>query len=248
MQGPNFILLHGGGQGSWVWRQLIDALTAQSADCLTLDVPGCGTKRGRDISAVEFDDIATELIADVESAGLADPILVGHSQAGQLIPRMADLAPGLFRRLIYVTCSAAPPGRSILELIGNQRRGDGNDQVGFPLDPATTPLGDQFRAMFCNDMSSTDQDAFLAKLGQDNWPLSSYTYRDWRYGHLASAFSTYVICEQDQSLPAPWQERFADTLQVGRTVRIDAGHQAMNTQPGALADLLLTEAGNDRVR
>ena len=235
MAGPTFALLHGGGQGSWVWRELIDALTIRSADCLTLDVPGCGTKRGRDTSAIEFDDIATELVADLEAAGVQDVVLVGHSQGGQLIPRMVERASGLFGRLIYVTCSAAPPGRSILELIGNQRRGDGNDQVGFPLDPATTPLGDQFRAMFCNDMSSTDQDAFLAKLGQDNWPLSSYTHRDWRYAHLSSFPSTFVLCGRDMALTPAWQERFAATLRVTNTVRIDAGHQVMNSQPEALA-------------
>ena len=248
MQGPNFVLLHGGGQGSWVWRELIDALTARSAECLALDVPGCGTKRDRETTAVEFDDIATELIADIEVAGARDMTLVGHSQAGQLIPRMAELAPGLFDRLVYVTCSAAPPGRSILQLIGNCRRGDREDKVGFPLDPATTPLADQFRAMFCNDMSPAHQEAFLARLGQDNWPLSSYTHRDWRYDHLGSASSTYVICELDQSLPPSWQERFAATLQATDTVRIAAGHQAMNTQPDTLADLLLTEAGRGRVR
>ena len=94
-------------------------------------------------------------------------------------------------------------------------------------------------------MSPAHQDAFLAELGRDNWPLSSYTHRDWRYDHLAAVSSTYVICERDQSLPPSWQQRFADTLRVGRTVRIDAGHQAMNTRPDTLANLLLAKAGHD---
>ncbi len=248
MSGPTLVLLHGGGQGSWVWRDVIDALTKRSADCLTLDVPGCGTKRGRDTSAIEFDDIATELIADLEAAGAGDVVLVGHSQAGQLIPRMAEFAPAMFRRLIYVTCSAAPHGSSILELMGSCRHGDSEECVGYPLDPTAGPFEENFSIMFGNDMSASDQDAFLAQLGPDMWPPSSYTYRDWRYAHLSSFPSTFILCERDMALPPPWQERFAATLRATDMVRIDAGHQAMNSQPEALADVLLAQMGGDRVR
>lgn len=248
MRGPNFVLLHGGGQGSWVWRELIDALAARSADCLTLDVPGCGTKRARDTSAIEFDDIAIELIAELEAAGAQDVILVGHSQAGQLIARMAERAPDLFGRLIYVTCSAPPDGTSVLELMGGCRHGESEDCVGYPLDPAAGPFEENFPIMFGNDMSAADRDAFLARLGPDNWPLSSYIHRDWRYSHLSSFPSTFVLCERDMALPPAWQERFAATLQVTNIVRIDAGHQVMNSQPEALADVLLAQTGSERVR
>ena len=50
------------------------------------------------------------------------------------------------------------------------------------------------------------------------------------------------------ALPPPWQERFAATLRATDMVRIDAGHQTMNSQPEALADVLLAQMGFDRVR
>jgi hypothetical protein len=50
-----------------------------------------------------------------------------------------------------------------------------------------------------------------------------------------------VLCLQDMSLPPPWQVRFAETLRVEKTIRIDAGHQVMNTRPQALAEVLLAE-------
>ena len=67
----DFVFLHGGGQGSWIWNETLAALAQQSggrARCHALDIPGCGTKRGRDTSAIAFDDIAPELIADIEAA------------------------------------------------------------------------------------------------------------------------------------------------------------------------------------
>jgi pimeloyl-ACP methyl ester carboxylesterase len=238
----NFALLHGGGQGSWLWDDVIGHLSASGeVECIALDVPGCGAKRARDTSAIEFDDVARELIADIDATGMRDVVLVGHSQAGMPIARMVEFAPTMFSRLVYVTCSAPPPGTSVLVLVGNCLHGEREDNVGYPLDPRTTSFQERFAIMFCNDMPGPDRDAFLAKLGHDNWPMSSYSYRDWRYDHLGVVSSTYVLCEQDMSLPPAWQERFAQTLRVDRVVRIDAGHQAMTTRPQELATALLAE-------
>lgn len=241
----NFAFLHGGGQGSWVWEETIAALKQQSGgavNCLGLDVPGCGTKRDRDTAAVEFDDIARELIADVEAAGMDDVVLVGHSQAGCVLPRMAEFRPDLFRRLIYVTCSSPLAGVTVQEMIGNGVHGQSENEVGWPLDPATHSMEERYNAMFCNDMTPDEVATFMAKVGADMWPVSSYTERNWRYDHLAAIPASYVLCERDNILPAAWQQRFADRYHAGRTARIDAGHQAMNTRPQALAEVLLAEA------
>jgi pimeloyl-ACP methyl ester carboxylesterase len=245
MATTNFALLHGGGQGSWIWSDTITALKGQSdgaVNVVTLDVPGCGTKRGRDTSAIEFDDIATELIADVHAAGMADVVLVGHSQGGTLMPRMVEFAPNLFRRLIYVTCDAPPPDLTVLKLMSTCLHGEREDRIGYPIDPKTASMPELYAAMFCNDMTPSESDEFIANLDQDMWPLSSYTYRDWRYDHLGAIPAGYVFCLKDTSLPPPWQERFAERLKVQKTVSIDAGHQVMNTQPEALAKILLAQS------
>lgn len=239
------MFLHGGGQGSWVWDETIAALKQQSggaARCLALDVPGCGAKRGRDTEAVEFDDIARELIADVEAADMRDAVLVGHSQAGMVLPRIAEFRPDLLSRLVYVACSAPPSGMTVIERMGGGVHGQHADEIGWPLDPATSTLEERYRVMFCNDMGPAEADAFLTRLGSDLWPMSSYACRDWRYDHLGEIPSTFVLCLQDMVLPPIWQERFAEVLKTDRTIRIDAGHQAMNTRPQALAEVLLSEA------
>jgi pimeloyl-ACP methyl ester carboxylesterase len=53
-----------------------------------------------------------------------------------------------------------------------------------------------------------------------------------------------VICLRDGILPVSWQEVFATRLQASRRVRIDAGHQVMNTRPEALAEILRYEANH----
>jgi pimeloyl-ACP methyl ester carboxylesterase len=238
----NFAFLHGGGQGSWVWDEAIAALGAQgesSIQTLALDAPGCGLKRGRDTAAITMDLIDEELIADIEAASFSNVVLVGHSQAGTTLPRLAEKRPDLFRRFIYVTCCAPMPGQTILQMIGTSKRGENPEEVGWAVALDASSPAEKYRAMFCNDMSMGEGDAFLAKLGYDMWPRASITETGWRYDHLSAISSTYILCEQDTSLPPSWQERFAARLQCNRIVRMKAGHQVMNTQPEKLAKLIL---------
>jgi pimeloyl-ACP methyl ester carboxylesterase len=94
-------------------------------------------------------------------------------------------------------------------------------------------------------MSDAEGSSFLAKLGRDTWPAKTMSAADWHYDHLGGVPATYVICLRDGILPVPWQETFAARLKVQRQVRIDAGHQVMNTRPEALAEALLHEAQSE---
>jgi pimeloyl-ACP methyl ester carboxylesterase len=237
----DYAFLHGGGQGGWVWDETVAALKLQAGvgavRAIQLDVPGCGAKRGRDTSATGVREIAAELIADIVAADLRDVVLVGHSQAGQLLPIMLELRPDLFRRAIFVSCLIQRPGQALAQLMGTGRHGEMEDAVGWPFDfPYDQP--DRFEIMFMNDMGREQVAEFSAKLGRDTWPPSSYAFTDWRLDHLPGLACTYVICLQDQILPPSWQERFAARAGISRLVRVDAAHQVMNTRPHALAEIL----------
>lgn len=242
----DYVFVHGGGQSAWVWEDLIAAMAAHPGEgvgrLLAVDALGCGTKSSHKTEGLVMADVAADLIADIEAAGLEKVVLVGHSQAGQAMPVMAELRPDLFSHLVYVTCSAPLPGQSVYEMLGNSLQGENDEEVGWPVDPAVTEIPDRLPAMFCNDMNPGQAREFLERLGPDMWPENTYTQTSWTYDHLVGLPSTFVICERDRSLPAEWQERFARRLHAGRTIRIDAGHQVMLTQPTALAEIVLSIA------
>lgn len=242
----DFAFLHGGGQGSWVWQEAIAALTRQAGDALgrvlALDVPGCGTKRSRDTSTLTIDAVADELMRDIVAAGLRDVVLVGHSQAGSVLPMLAARMPGMFRRLVYVACSSPLPGQTVVQMMGSGLHGSHPDEIGWPVDPRTHTSEQRYPLMFCNDMSATETAAFLAKLGQDSWPAHSYAATDWRYDHLDAVPASYVLCLRDGILPVVWQEELARRFRTCRTVRVDGGHQVVNTRPHTLAEVLRIEA------
>ena len=62
------------------------------------------------------------------------------------------------------------------------------------------------------------------------------------YDHLKAIPSTYIFCNQDNCVPPDKQEAYLANLHIDKVIRIDSGHQPMNSRPGELADLLLAEA------
>lgn len=240
-----FAFLHGGGQGSWVWEPTLSALAGQTsgdAKAISLDIPGCGEKRGMDTAGLGPDEVAAILASDIAESGLGEVVLVGHSQAGGILPRIARLRPDLVRRLVYVTCSVPSQGQTVLQMMGAGLHGSVENEVGWPFDPKTCDIGDRYPTLFCNDMDAPEASVFLAQLGKDAWPKLTYEASHWPLDHLAGIPSTYVACLRDAVLPLSWQEKFAARFNTGKTVRIDAGHQVMISRPHALAEILLIEA------
>ena len=234
----NFVFLHGGGQGSWIWDETVAALKLLGSDrldqLLALDIPGCGRKREQATKTLSVSDILDSLLGDIDAAGIGNAILVGHSQAGTILPLLAKAKPDLFQHIVFISCLAP---------VGNQTalnwRTEMPDADSAVLNKHPHGSRDFYRQMFCNDMAVDAADAFLDKLGRDQWPPSSYEMSGWDYDHLADHSSTYVLCERDQALLPIWQEMFAERLKVKETLRFDAGHQVMNTQPEKLAEMLL---------
>ena len=137
----DYVFLHGGGQGSWVWSETIAALQRQaggkSGRALALDAPGCGAKRGADTAGLDVDGVVAELLADISVAGMKDVVLVGHSQAGTILPRLVEKQPNLFRQLVYVSCTAPSPGLTLIQQMGSGPHGANPNEVGWPFDPKT---------------------------------------------------------------------------------------------------------------
>ena len=129
-------------------------------------------------------------------------------------------------------------------MMGSGLQGANSSEVGWPLDPKTSSVAQRYSLMFCNDMHEPRKSEFLCKLGKDMWPLQTYASSSWIYDHLDLVPATFIVCLKDLSLPPAWQEIFASRLKARKIVRIDAGHQVMNTRPEALAEIIRYEAND----
>jgi pimeloyl-ACP methyl ester carboxylesterase len=180
-------------------------------------------------------------VRDIEDAGFRDVFIVGHSQAGTIIPMMIQRRPDLFARALYLACVAPAPGKTVQSF--RQEKYSADVQPPPPMAATRDDADRLMRFYMCNDMTPDEADAMMAQMHRDSWPPQSYTKSDWVYDDApASIPTTYVVTLQDTGVVVPLQEIFAARLKADKLIRLDCGHQAMLSRPHAFAEILLREA------
>ncbi|MDB5980986.1 MAG: hypothetical protein JWQ69_2001 [Pseudomonas sp.] len=237
----DLILLHGGQHGSWCWTALVEALQQEGQRferILTLDMPGCGSKRGRAVAELTLSAIVEELNSELRQLGVRDGLLLGHSIAGVLLPMMAVEDPALFAHLIYLATAIPAEGQSIMQLLGTSRHGEQDNEVGWPLDPLSTSPEQMAVAMFGTDLDDGQLAWLLSEIVQDTTPPAVATQPVYRAGYLGLIPATFILTQRDDILPPAWQQRFAQRLEVGAVIEIDSPHEAFLTHPVELAAII----------
>lgn len=237
----DLVLLHGGNHGSWCWGPFIEVLNQQPGcfeRVITLDMPGCGTKRGRDVVSLRLDNVVEELNEDLRALGVNQAVLLGHSIAGALLPMMVLAAPQLYSQLVYLACALPSEGQSILQLLGTRLHGESPDHVGWPLDPAQTTPQALAVAMFGQDLSEQTLGWLLSEASQDTTPLCVATDAISRVGYPGIIAASYIITLRDNILPVDWQRRFAQRADAEVVVEIDTAHEPFVSHPQLLADVV----------
>src|SRR5687768_17009003 len=107
------VLVHGGGFGASCWDLLVDHL---DGPVLAVDLPGRGAHPApRD--SVTIASCAASLVADVDSAGFDEIVLVGHSLAGSTMPAAIGLLGDRVRHAVFVACTVPEHGTSSFDTL-----------------------------------------------------------------------------------------------------------------------------------
>jgi pimeloyl-ACP methyl ester carboxylesterase len=197
---------------------------------LAVDLPGRGS-RPADLEKLALRDFAASVAADVETAKLRRVVLVGHSMAGLTIPHLIERIPERVAHVVFVSCLVPRDGQTLYQAMSL----DGGDvqQRGQVMlsDPETA------RRMFCNDMDPAQTRFVLERLcpeapGVMTEPASLAGLR-------RPVPRSYVKLLRDQALEPAMQDEFIRNAGPGCAVHeLDAGHNAMISQPRALAAIL----------
>ncbi|MGI4746817.1 MAG: alpha/beta fold hydrolase [Janthinobacterium lividum] len=233
------IFLHGGSHGSWCWAPLLAELEKHPdvGRLITLDMPGCGTKRGRDVGTLSLAAVVAELNQDLRILHVRGAVLVGHSIAGILLPMMAVADPPLFSQVVYLATSLPREGETIMEMMGSALHGQDPGHVGWPVDPGTPPAK-LFETMFAPDLSHAQFEWLMGEVVRDVTPPAVAMEGATRAGYANLLPSTYILTLRDPILPPPWQRRFAERAGCTAIVEIDTPHEPFISHPVLLADVL----------
>lgn len=225
-----FVLVHGGAHGAWCWERMIPHL---EGDAVAVDLPGRGANPAP-LDSLTSEDWAQAVVETITELDAEQVTLVGHSLAGITLPRVAEAIPECLARMVFVSCVVPPDGGSVIDI----------------LTPEIRPLAEQnlrqkqasalpeavAREMFCGDMTEEQARFVLDRLVPEAWgPM----LEPCRLAGLSRGVpTTYVKLLQDTVLPPALQDEMIARMGDVDVVVLEAGHDAMVSQPEGLAKVL----------
>ena len=226
-----FVLVHGAWHGGWCWRDLADILTKKGHRVFAPTLTGMGERlhlgRADTGMSAHIADVAAVMAAEE----LSDAILVAHSYAG--IP--CSYVTGGVKRLVYLDSLLPTPGKSMVSALPpaavksvEAALDDGFRLPSFPPEQFTIPADHPRYAWVKRRLTSMP----WAALTEPHPPLPAV--------HAGLA-KTYIRCTKS-TLPDSGRAAVEAGVRGIPVVDFDGGHDAMVTEPAALAKLLLSLA------
>jgi pimeloyl-ACP methyl ester carboxylesterase len=100
------VLVHGAWVGEWCWAPLVPRLAATGRAVHAVSLTGHGTKRHQSGPHVTLADHVDDVVSVVDTFGLEEVVLVGHSYGGRVITAAFDRVADRIARIVYVDAHA----------------------------------------------------------------------------------------------------------------------------------------------
>jgi pimeloyl-ACP methyl ester carboxylesterase len=155
-----FVLVHGGGGGSWIWRWVAPLLREHGHVVHAVTMTGAGERRHLLTRELTIETGVSDVVNTLEFEDLTDVVLVGHSQGGTVLPGVAKTVPERVRLLVFVDAVLLRSGETIAAASGfvsEEQCRTLVSEVRRGVAPITMDVREQQRAIM-NDLDpSTDR-------------------------------------------------------------------------------------------
>jgi pimeloyl-ACP methyl ester carboxylesterase len=235
---PALVLVHGGGMAADSWGLVVEEIhrLAPELTVLAPDMPGRRNKPG-DLREMTIADYVASLVGDIESAGLDEIVIVGHSMGGMMLPGVVTkLGAARVREMIFAAAFLPPEGTSIVDgspwLIARVARRIAKKNV-----PTETPKW-MARFMFMNGLPGHGRRFMTGKLYAES--LRILTEKVSRRGMPDEIPRMWILTRQDRALAPKVQRKYIEGLGgVSTLIEMDACHFMMIGEPERLAEILV---------
>jgi pimeloyl-ACP methyl ester carboxylesterase len=242
VDGPvSWLLIHGGGATGRFWDRLVPLLDGQ---VLAPDLPGRRGKPGH-LPTLGVEQEVDSLLADVDAAGLADPIVVvAHSSGGLTVPGVVAGLGDRVAAIVLVAASVPPEGGSGLDCM-QERHADGvrlamqlAEEAGEPMLTSGPPADpEKFRLAYGGEPLDDETLAYVTDPERCVVDTMHHYFQPVHWSTVPATIPiTYLLTEHDNPVPASKQEEMVARLPVAPTlIRLETGHIPPVTDPELFA-------------
>ncbi|ROZ77678.1 alpha/beta hydrolase [Ramlibacter sp. WS9] len=279
---PTFVFVHGAWHGGWCWSETVRLLAEKGYPALALDLPGHGiTARfpasylaqpqntaalSTEVSPLaaltlnDYRDHVLKVIRGLTQDGSGPVILVGHSLGGATLSAVAEAAPQLIRRLVYLTAFVPVAFQTVIEYLLQPNFASSEVPPLFVADPTVVGASRinhdsadggyvaRDKSAFYHDVSDAAFPAVANLLTPDE-PIQAFTTpvgaTAARWGSVPRAF---IRCTGDRAIPIAVQDKMiadADAFTPGNAFvqkTLATSHSPFVSNPSALVDALVSVA------
>ena len=148
-----YVLVHGGWDGGWAWRDVARELQAAGHEAFTPTVTGSGERVHLASPEVDLGTHVLDVTNVLIYEDLRGVILVGSSYGGMVITGVAERVPERISHLIYLDAYVPQDGQSIADLLG--------PEIAAGLEQMARARGDGWRIPFANPEADRRTDGML---------------------------------------------------------------------------------------
>ncbi len=231
-----FALVHGMSHGAWCWQPLTERLERRGHRVVAVDLPGHGA-RAHEWRRASIGAYARAVADALAQAGFSRAVVVGHSMAGAVIPKVAELAPARIAHLVFLAAVVPPVQGRLADqfppAIRALFRGLASAGGGAVQYPAQVE-----HARWLSDLDAGDRRLVAALPRLTPQPAAPWLERvDYRRFHAMRVPRSYVRCLRDLAIPPDRAALYAARLGV-TPIDLDTAHGPMLSAPDALARVL----------
>ncbi len=235
---PTLVLVHGGGLAADSWELTVDEIHRREPELavVAFDLPGRRKKPG-DLRRLTLADFVGSLVGDIESAGLDDIVIVGHSMGGITLPGVATkLGASRVREMIFAAAFLPPEGTSIVESLPWFLAIIARRFVKGGVPRETPKLLARFG--YLNGVPSHRRRFMIGKLYPES--LRLLTEKISRRGMPEDIPRTWILTLRDRALSPKLQRTYIEAIGGVQTlIEFDACHCLMVSEPERLAEALV---------
>jgi len=229
-----FVLVHGGGQGGWCWKECARALRARGHEVYAPTLTGFGERAH--LRAAGFETYVEDVANTIDFEDLQEVVLVGHSMGGGIVARVAERMPGRIAAVVFVTAVVARDGETLLQATPQTPQ----VAAAVRLGPDGTAHTDPVKMLEANLHDGDPAQREWVVRRHTDYPPFGLVEPGRLSAFLALGLPTgYVLASQDRTIDPKVQEEFAQRLPGCRRASVDAGHGCMITRPEDTARAIL---------